>query len=80
MFEMMNIGRHSMKQQKKCQINKSYDGMSCADLRFGLVTEAMFENSDFEGYSNMQKMCFLLSDSRIVRSSTRFCTLILEQR
>ena len=36
------------------------------DLRFGLVTEAMLVNSDFEGYSNMQKMCFLLSDFRIV--------------
>ena len=30
------------------------------DLRFSLVTEAMFVNPDFEGYSNMQKMCFLL--------------------
>ena len=51
------------------------------DLRFGLVTEAMLVNQDFEDYSNMQKkMSFLLSDSRIVRSSARICTLILEQR
>ena len=39
---------------------------------FSLVTEAMLVNPDFECYSNMQKMCFLLSDSRIVRSSARF--------
>ena len=50
------------------------------DLRFGLVTEAMLVNPDFEGYRNMPKMCFLLSDFRIVRSSARFCTLILERR
>ena len=54
------------------------------DLRFGLVTEAMLVNPDFEGYSNMQKKKkkkrVISSDSRIVRSSARFCTLILERR
>ena len=39
-----------------------------------LVSEAMLV------YSDMQKLCFLLSDSRMVRSSSRVCTLILERR
>ena len=29
---------------------------------------------------HIQKMCFLLSDSQIVRSSAKVCTLILERR
>lgn len=50
------------------------------DLRCNLLYEAMLINPDFESYSNLQKMCFLLSDSRIVRSSARVCTLVLERR
>ena len=52
------------------------------DLRCNLIYEAMIINPDFESYtcSNLQKMCFLLSDSRIVRSSARVCTLVLERR
>ena len=50
------------------------------DLRCNLLYEAMLINPDFENYSNLQKMCFLLSDSRIVRSSARVCTLVLERR
>ena len=44
------------------------------DLRMSLVSEAMLVNPDFGGYSDMQKLCFLLSDSRMVRSSSRVCT------
>lgn len=50
------------------------------DLRFILLCEARMINPDFESYSHLQKMCFLLSDSRMVRSSARVCTLILERR
>ena len=50
------------------------------DLRMSLVSEAMLVNPAFGGYSDMQKLCFLLSDSRMVRSSSRVCTLILERR
>ena len=50
------------------------------DLRMSLVNEAMLVNPAFGGYSDMQKLCFLLSDSRMVRSSSKVCTLILERR
>ena len=39
------------------------------DLRMSLVSETMLVNPAFGGYSDMQKLCFLLSDSRMVRSS-----------
>ena len=50
------------------------------DLRLSLIREAVLINPDFEGLSDIQKMCFLLSDSQIVRSSAKVCTLILERR
>ena len=50
------------------------------DLRLSLISEALLVNSAFEGYSDMQKLCFLLSDSRMVRSSAKVCSLILERR
>ena len=50
------------------------------DLRMSLVSEAMLVNPAFGGYSDIQKLCFLLSDSRMVRSSSKVCTLILEGR
>ena len=50
------------------------------DLRLSLIREAVLINPDFEGLSVIQKMCFLLSDSQIVRSSSKVCTLILERR
>ena len=50
------------------------------DLRLSLIREAVLINPDFEGLSDIQKMCFLLSDSQIVRSSAKVCTLILEPR
>ena len=50
------------------------------DLRLSLISEALLVNPAFEGYSNMQKLCFLLSDSRMVRSSAKVCSLILERR
>ena len=50
------------------------------DLRLSLISEALFVNPTFEGYSDMQKLCFLLPDSRMVRSSAKVCTLILERR
>ena len=50
------------------------------DLRLSLISEALLVNPAFEGYSDMQKMCFLLSDSRMVRSSAKVCSLILERR
>ena len=50
------------------------------DLSMSLVSEAMFVNPAFEGYSDRQKLCFLLSDSKMVRSSAKVCTLILERR
>ena len=37
------------------------------DLRMSLVSEAMLVIPAFGGYSDMQKLCFLLSDSRMVR-------------
>ena len=43
------------------------------DHRMSLVNEAMLVNPAFGGYSD-------LSDSRMVRSSSRVCTLILERR
>ena len=50
------------------------------DLRLSLIREAVLINPDFKGLSDIQKMCFLLSDSQIVRSSAKVCTLILERR
>ena len=50
------------------------------DLRLSFISEALLVNPAFEGYSDMQKLCFLLSDSRLVRSSAKVCTLILERR
>ena len=51
------------------------------DLRCNLLYEDMVINPDFESYNSiLQKMCFLLSDSRIVTSSARVCTLVLERR
>ena len=44
------------------------------DLRLSLIREAVLINPDFEGLSDIQKMCFLLSDSQIVRSSAKVCT------
>ena len=41
------------------------------NLRCNLLNEAILINPDFESYSNLQKMYFLLSDSMIVRSSAR---------
>ena len=35
------------------------------DLRLSLISEALLVNPAFEGYSDMQKLCFLLSDSRM---------------
>ena len=49
------------------------------DLRLSLIRDVLI-NPDFEGLSDIQKMCFLLSDSQIVRSSAKVCTLILERR
>ena len=39
------------------------------DLRTSLVSEAMLVNPAFGGHSDIQKLCFLLSDSRMVMSS-----------
>ena len=50
------------------------------DLRLRLISEALLVNPAFEGYSDMQNFCFLLSDSRMVRSSAKVCSLILERR
>ena len=50
------------------------------DLRLSLISEALLVNSAFVGYSDMPKLCFLLSDSRMVRSSAKVCSLILERR
>ena len=50
------------------------------DLRLSLISEAFLVNPAIEGYSDMQKLCFLLSDSRMVRSSAKVCSLILERR
>ena len=50
------------------------------DLRLSLISEDLLVNPAFEGYSDMQKLCFLLSDSRMVRSSAKVCMLTLERR
>ena len=44
------------------------------ELRLRLISEALLVNPAFEGYSDMQKLCFLLSNSRMVMHS---CTLTL---
>ena len=49
------------------------------DLSMSLVSEAMLVKPVFEGYSDKQRLCFLLSDSRMVRPSAKVCTLILER-
>ena len=43
------------------------------DLRLSLIRRPCCE-----GYSDMEKLCFLLSDPRMVMSSTKVCSL--EQR
>ena len=50
------------------------------DLRMSLVSDAMLVNPAFCGYSDMQKLCFLLSNSRMVRLSSKVCTPLLERR
>ena len=50
------------------------------DLRLSLISEALLVNPAFGGYSDTQKLCLLLSDSRMVRSSATVCSLILERR
>ena len=35
------------------------------------IFEAVLINPDFEGLSDIQKLCFLLCDSQIVRSSAK---------
>ena len=47
------------------------------DLRISLV---MLVNPAFGGYSNIQKVCFLLTDSRMVRFGSKVCILMLERR
>ena len=49
------------------------------DLKLSLRSEALLVSPAFEGYSDMRNMCFLLSDSRMVRSSAKVCTLIFER-
>ena len=50
------------------------------DLRLSLIHEAVLINPEFEGFSDIQKTCFLLSYSQIVKPSAKVCTLILERR
>ena len=50
------------------------------DLRLSLILKAALTNADFEDFSDIQKLCFLLSDSKSVTSSAKVCTLILERR
>ena len=49
-------------------------------LSMSSVSEAILVNPVFEGYSNRQKLCFLLSDSKMVGSNAKICSLILERR
>ena len=44
-----------------------------------LVRESILVNPASEGYSDKQRLGFLLFDSRMVRSSAKVCTLILER-
>ena len=50
------------------------------DLRLKLVSEAMLVDPAFGSYSDIQKLCFLLSYSIMVRLSSKVCTLLLERR